>query len=328
MTYFLLRRLALMIFTIFFTSLIVFGLTQLLPGDIARLFLGRDASDAAIAEFNQTFRLNDHPLQQYVRWIIGDVTQVEGDHSRGILRGDWGHSFSAGYPRVQPLISRALQYSMMLTGFTLLISIPISILLGVFAGIRANSWLDNLIAIFSLSVVGLPEFVTALVLINTFALRLGWFDAISTPHANDGWFTIIQKLTLPALTATFVLLGYVTRMTRAGVQEELKKAYIRTAILKGLPRRVVLFKHVLRNALLPSVTVIALSIGWLMGGLVVIEQVYNYPGLGKLMVDAVLSKNYPVLQACVMIVITFIVLSNFLADLLYALLNPKVRYQS
>ena len=326
MTYFLIRRIALMVFTVFFTSVIVFGLTQLLPGNIARLFLGRDASDAAIIEFNETFKLNDPPIRQYIRWIIGDVSQSENDASRGILRGDWGRSFSAGYPKVQPLINRALTYSIYLTCFTLLISIPISILLGVIAGIRANSWLDNVISIFSLSVVGLPEFVTALVLINYFALQLGWFDAISTPKANDGFLTIIQKLTLPAITATFVLLGYVTRMTRAGVQEELKQPYVRTAILKGLPRRIILFKHVLRNALIPAVTVIALSIGWLMGGLVVIEQVYNYPGLGKLMVDAVSSKNYPVLQGCVMIVITFIVLSNFFADLLYALLNPKVRY--
>ena len=327
MTYYLLRRLLLMLLTILLTSALVFGLTQLLPGDIARLFLGRDASDAAIAEFNATFRLSDPPLQQYLRWIVGDLDNGRENAAGGILRGDWGRSFGAGYPQVRPLISRALQYSTYLALMTLVISVPCSILLGILAGLKADSWLDNLISVLTLSVVGLPEFVTALVLINVFALGLGWFDATSIPNARDGFAEIVHKLTLPATTATFVLLGYVTRMTRAGVQEELKKTYVRTATLKGLPRRVVVLKHVLRNALLPSITVIALSIGWLMGGLVVIEQVFNYPGLGKLMVDAVLSKNYPVLQACVMIVITFIVLANLVADLLYALLNPRVRLE-
>ena len=245
MTYYLLRRLLLMLLTILLTSALVFGLTQLLPGDMARLFLGRDASDAAIAEFNATFRLDDPPLQQYLRWIVGDLGSERENAAGGILRGDWGRSFGAGYPQVRPLISRALQYSTYLALMTLLISVPCSILLGILAGLKANSWLDNLISVLTLSVVGLPEFVTALALINIFALGLGWFDTTSMPNARDGFGEIVQKLMLPAVTATFVLLGYVTRMTRAGVQEELKKTYVRTATLKGLPRRVVVLKHVL-----------------------------------------------------------------------------------
>lgn len=327
MTFYLLRRLSLMLLTVLLTSALVFALTQFLPGDMARLFLGRDASEAAIADFNETFHLNDPPLRQYLRWIIGEPGTDTSDAAGGILRGDWGRSFGAGHPRVLPIIQRSLQYSSYLALMTLLISVPASILLGVIAGLKANTWLDGLISIFTLSVVGLPEFVTALVLIQVFALGLGWFDATSIPIANDSFGDTLRKLTLPAISATFVLLGYVTRMTRAGVQEEMKKVYVRTAILKGLSTRVVVFKHVLRNALLPSITVIALSIGWLMGGLVVIEQVFNYPGLGKLMVDAVLSKNIPVLQACAMLVIAFIVLANLLADLLYALLNPRVRLE-
>ncbi len=313
-----------MLITMWLTSALVFAMTQLLPGDIARLFKGRDASEATIAEFNETFRLNDPPLQQYIRWLIGDWPIQEGG-SAGILRGDWGLSFGAGYPSVRPIISHALSFSLYLAITTLLISVPISIGLGILAGLNENSWLDNLISVMTLSVVGLPEFVTALVLINLFALGLGWVDATSIPNLQDDFGATIRKLLLPAITASFVLLGYVVRMTRAGVAEELKKTYVRTAILKGLPHHIVILKHVLRNALMPSVTVIALSIGWLMGGLVVIEQVFNYPGMGKLMIDAVLSKNVPVLQACVMIVIAFIVLANLVADLFYALLDPRVR---
>ncbi|MCA9903390.1 MAG: ABC transporter permease, partial [Anaerolineae bacterium] len=137
----------------------------------------------------------------------------------------------------------------------------------------------------------------------------------------------IRQLTLPALTATFVLLAYIVRLTRAGVIDELKKPYVRTAVLKGLPQRTVIFKHVLRNALLPTITVIALSFGWLIGGLIVIENVFSYPGLGRLMVAAVERKDIPLMQAVVMVIIFFFALANLLADVIYALLNPRIRLE-
>jgi peptide/nickel transport system permease protein len=195
----------------------------------------------------------------------------------------------------------------------------------VIAALRENTWVDSAISVVSLSVVGLPEFVTGLVLINILGLQLGWFPAtslVSSDYTLGDWLRI---LFLPAVTATLVLLGYVARMTRAGVIDGLKKPYVRTAILKGLPQRQVIFKHVLRNALLPTITVIALSIGWLIGGLVVIENVFNYPGLGALLVESVKQKNIPVLQAVVMITIFAFALSNLIADVLYAVLNPRIR---
>ncbi|MBK8135786.1 MAG: ABC transporter permease [Chloroflexi bacterium] len=313
MTRFLVRRLALLALTMVITSAIIFALTQVLPGDIARLQLGREASDVALEQFRERYGLNDPLPVQYVRWLGGFVT------------GDWGVSYSSGSPAVRPLVLDRLGNTLRLAALTLLISVPLSITLGVLAALRENSWLDNVISLVSLSVVGLPEFVTGIVLINGLALGLGWFppNALVMPDMSLGdW---VRTLTLPALTATLVLLGYVVRMTRAGMLEELKQDYVRTAALKGLPARTVIVKHVLRNALLPTITVIALSVGWLIGGLIVIENVFSFPGLGALLVDAVVAKNIPLLQASVMIVIFFFALANLAADLLYAGLNPRIR---
>jgi peptide/nickel transport system permease protein len=199
------------------------------------------------------------------------------------------------------------------------------LVLGVLSALRENSWVDSTISIASLSVVGLPEFVTGIVLINVFALRLGWFEATSlvSPDMSPGAW--LRVLILPAITASLVLMGYIARMTRAGMLEELRKPYVRTARLKGLPWRRVVFAHALRNALLPTIAVIAVSIGWLMGGLVVIENVFNYPGIGSLLVNAVTQRNLPVLQAISVIVVFFYAFANLGADILFAVLNPRVR---
>ncbi|MBC8100672.1 MAG: ABC transporter permease [Armatimonadetes bacterium] len=310
---YVIRRLLLLVVTMLITSVIIFALTQLLPGDIARLQLGRDASDAQLTAFRTAYGLNDPITQQYTRWLGGFIT------------GNWGISYSSGSPAVRPLVLERLQNSLRLGALTLLISVPLSILLGLGAALRENQWLDSVISVFSLAVVGLPEFVTATVLIGVFAIQLDWFPATSLVDPSFTLGDWLRVLTLPALTATLVLVGYITRLTRAGVIEELKKPYVRTAVLKGLPQRQVVIKHVLRNALLPTITVIGLSIGWLIGGLIVIESVFNYPGLGSLLVTAVEQKNIPLLQAIVMVIIFFFAASNLVADLLYALLNPRIR---
>jgi peptide/nickel transport system permease protein len=310
---FILRRALLLLLTLFVTSALVFALTQWLPGDVARLILGREASPQRIAQFNADFGLDAPPLEQYTRWL------------GGFLQGNWGRSFTAGNPPVRPLVLERLGNSLILAGVTLLISVPIALFLGVLTALYADTWLDNLVTLLTLSVVGLPEFVTGIVLVNVFALQLGWFEATSLiqPAQDVGQWARI--LALPALTASFVLIGYITRLTRAGTLNELGKAYVRTARLKGLPYRVVLVRHVLRNALMPTVTVIAISIGWLIGGMVVIENVFSYPGVGSELVRAVQQKNLPVLQAITVIVVFTFALANTLADVLYAWLNPRVR---
>lgn len=313
MTRYLLRRLLLLVLTIVVTSFLIFALTNLLPGDIARLVLGRDASPTAIDNFRQEFGLDRPPLEQYVSWLGGFVT------------AEWGRSFTAGSPPVRPLVLSRLVNSLRLAGLTLAIVVPVSLGLGVWAALREGSFIDSTISVMSLSVVGLPEFVTGIVLINVFALGLGWFEATSLVSSGMSIGEWLRVLLLPALTASLVLIGYITRMTRAGMLEELKKPYVRTAMLKGLRWRRVVVAHALRNALLPTIAVIALSIGWLMGGLVVIENVFNYPGVGSLLVTAVTQKNLPVLQAISVLIVFFYSFANLVADLLFALLNPRVR---
>jgi peptide/nickel transport system permease protein len=192
---------------------------------------------------------------------------------------------------------------MWLAAITMLISIPLAVILGVIAGLNENRAADNLISVSSLSVVGLPEFVTGLILIQIFAFKLKLFPANSSIRPTDTFLESLPMLVLPALTATLVLLAYIARMTRAGVVEELKQQYVRTAELKGLSRRAVVFKHILRNALLPTVTIIAISFGWLISGLIVIENVFNYPGLGRLMVFAIDRRDLPLLQAVTLLTV-------------------------
>jgi peptide/nickel transport system permease protein len=316
MARYLLRRSALLIVTLFITSLIIFALTQLVPGDVARLILGRDASPEAMQALRIEFGLDQPAPQQYVNWLMGFVS------------GNWGRSFTGGNQQVRPLVMERVGNSLRLAAMTLAISVPLSVALGVVAALKENTWIDSLISVFSLSIVGLPEFVTGLVLINGVALGVRGLGLPATAAVPDNTLASwVNQLILPALTATFVLLGYISRLTRAGVLDELKKPYVRTAALKGLKPRTVIIKHVLRNALLPTITVIALSFGWLIGGLVIIESVYNYPGLGALLVDAVKQKNLFVLQASVMVTVFFLALANLFADLLYAILNPRIRLE-
>ena len=314
MTRYLLRRLAFLALTLVLTSLLVFGVTQLLPGDVARVILGREASEAALQALRAELGL-DQPLPvQYLRWLGSFVT------------GDWGTSFSTGQA-IRPLVLERLGNSLMLALLTMAIAVPLSVGLGVVAALKQDKAADGVISIGSLAVVGLPEFITGLVLIQVLALRLRIFPANSSIRPGASFGEALPYLVLPALTATLVLLAYITRLTRAGVIEELKQGYVRTATLKGLSRREVVLRHVLRNALLPTITVIAISFGWLISGLIVIENVFNYPGLGRLMTFAIDRRDLPLMQAITMLTVLGFALANLGADLLYSWLNPRIRLQ-
>lgn len=312
---FTLRRLGFLLLTLLFTSLVIFAVTQLLPGRVARVLLGREAGEEAVIALEQRLGLNDPALTRYARWLSG------------LVIGDWGESYSQQGRPIRPLVLTRLEKSLWLAGLALLMAVPLAILLGVIAGLRAEKPLDGVISIASLAVTGLPEFVTGVVLINVVALQLKWFPASSSISPSASFAQALPSLVLPAFTATLVLLAYIIRLTRAGVIEVLKKAYVRTAVLKGLPWRQIVFSHVLRNALLPTVTVVAISFGWLISGLVVIENVFQYPGLGRLMLFAVDKRDLPLMQAIVMVTVTFYAVANLIADLLYAALNPRIRLE-
>lgn len=308
---YLLRRIGFLILTLILTSVIIFCITQLLPGDVARVILGREASVTSLERLRDELGLRQPLPVRYLTWLGHFVT------------GDWGKSYSTELP-IRPLVIERLGNSLMLAALILVIAVPLAVTLGVMAGLNQDRPLDNLISIASLAVVGLPEFVTGALLIQVFAFTFPIFPANSSIRPGTGFLTALPMLILPALTATLVLLAYVARLTRAGVVEELRATYVRTATLKGLPRWTIITRHVLRNALLPTITVIAISLGWLIGGLIVVENVFNYPGLGRLLTFAIDRRDLPLLQAITCITVVGFASANLLADLLYAYLNPRI----
>ncbi len=323
---FLRRRFIFFIFTYLLTSLTIFFLLRVLPGDPARVIAGgREASEQQVMEIREELGLNVSIPQQYIDW------------GADFLRGDWGDSVAFRGADNRDLILERARNSARLALVALFISVPVSVLMGIIAGLNENKLTDTLISIWTLSVVSLPEFVTGLFLINIVALRwadnplanlLGWwFPSSSAVPANASFAEALPSLWLPAFAATLVLLAYISRLTRAGVIEELKRDYVRTAALKGIPYRDVIFRHVLRNALLPTVTVIAISITWLISGLVVIEFVFGYPGLGSLLIAAIERRDLLLVQAIVMVTVSIILFTNLLADLAYAALNPRIKLE-
>jgi peptide/nickel transport system permease protein len=308
------RRLVFLALTMLLTSIIVFAVTQIIPGDIARVILGREASETALHALREELGLNSPPVLQYLNWLSQFIS------------GDWGTSFSTR-SEVFPVVMARLGNSLMLTGTTLVIAVPVGIALGVLAGLNENRFVDNLVSVSTLSVVGLPEFITGVILIQILAFQFNLFPANSSIRLGTPFLEALPSLILPALTATLVLLAYIARLTRAGVIEELKKNYVRTATLKGIGGGKVLLKHVLRNALIPTITVTAISFGWLISGLIVIENVFNYPGLGRILVFAIDRRDIPVLQAVSMVTVFAFATANLIADLLSAYLNPRIRLE-
>jgi peptide/nickel transport system permease protein len=309
------RRLGFVLLTLLVSSMIIFFATQILPGDVAQMILGRFARPEAVAALREKLGLNEPVIVQYLTWL-GNFVQ-----------GDWGLSLSTNNSPVAPMVWERLKNSSMLASVAFAIYVPGGILLGLWAALRRNKVADHVISVSSLSLIGLPEFVTGVILIAIFSLKLGWLSPSSSIAPAAGFVEVFPKLILPAVTAALVSLAYVTRMTRASTVEALYSDYVRTAYLKGLSPRQVLFRHVLRNALLPTVTVSAISIGWLIGGLVVTESLFSYPGLGRLLLFAIQRRDLPLIQATTLLLAAIFCLSNMLADVLYAYLNPKIRFQ-
>jgi len=306
------RRLLLMIPTLILVSILVFALAEVLPGDVGRTILGPYATQEQVDILNAQMGM-DRPLyERYLSWAGGFVT------------GDWGES-ALLKTAVFQTVMRALGNSLLLAGFALVIIVPTSILIGVFAGLRRDSGLDRAITISTLSMTVIPEFVSGVILIYVFAVWLKWLPVSAMPPDGSPFYERFYYLILPAIPLMFLELGYIARMARVGTVQVLAMPYIRTAVLKGLPRRRVVFGHVLRNAMVPTVTVIGSQVGWLIGGLVVIETLFVYPGIGKVMVDAAQYHDVVMLEASVLVVAVIYMLSNLIADIVVALLNPRIR---
>lgn len=309
---YILRRLGLILLTMLLASLIIFSVTQLLPGDVAQVVLGQFATPQAVENLREELGLNRPYLVQYVDWLTSFV------------RGDWGNSMVSRL-EVRPMVLGRLRNSMMLAGVSLVLYVPLGIFLGVMAALKEDRLADQAISSVSMAFVGLPEFVTGLILISFLAISANWLPANSSIEPDSSFREAFRYLILPALTVSLTSLGYVARMTRASTIDVLRSDYVRAADLKGLPRWHVLVKHVLRNSLLPTVTVVAMGIGWLIGGLIVTESVFGYPGLGRLLVFGIQRRDLTVIQATSMVIVAVYSLSNLLADILYSILNPRIR---
>jgi peptide/nickel transport system permease protein len=312
MTVYLLRRLGFIVLTMLLASIVIFAATQLLPGDPASVMLGQFATEEAVANLREELGLNRPVTVQYLDWLANFV------------RGDWGESMASKQP-VQPLIMGRLRNSAMLAAVALAFYVPLGILLGVIAALKREKAADQAISAVTMAFVGLPEFVTGLILIAVFALSLKWLPANSSIEPNTSFLDALPYLILPAIAVSLTSLGYVARMTRASTIDVLKTDYVRAAELKGLPQGQVLTKHVLRNSLLPTITVVAMGIGFLIGGLIVTEQLFGYPGLGRLLVYGIQRRDLILIQACSMVVVAIFCFANLGADLLYGVLNPRIR---
>jgi len=306
------RRLLLMVPTLILASMLIFALAEVLPGDVGRSILGPYATQEQVEILNKQLGADKPLYERYLAWAGNFVT------------GDWGDSLLLKVP-VLPTVMKALGNSLVLAAFALVIIVPTSILLGVWAGLRRDSVLDRTITISTLSMTVIPEFVSGVVLLYVFAVWLKWLPVTAMPPDGAPFYERLYYLILPAIPLMFLELGYIARMARVGTVQVLAMPYIRTAVLKGLPRRRVVFGHVLRNAMVPTVTVIGSQVGWLIGGLVVIETLFVYPGIGKLMVDAAQTHDIPLLEASVLMVAILYMVSNLFADIVVALLNPRIR---
>ncbi len=314
MVIFLLRRLAFMLATLLFISLLIFVVTEVLPGDVATAILGRRATVENLAALREQLGLERPATTRYVDWLTG------------MLRGDWGDSLTLKVP-IYPLVTERLGNSLILATLAFVIGVPLGLFLGIIAGLMQDSWVDHLISGSLLALISIPEFVLATTGIMIFAYQFQILPATSTIEANMSWQTVLLALILPTTTLVLGMLAHVGRMMRTSIAEVMHSQYIRTATLKGLKMRVVVLRHALPNALLPTISVIALEVGYLLGGIVVIENVFAYPGLGRLMLRGVTNQDLPLLQAVTLIMTFAFMLANFLADMVYMMLNPRIRYE-
>lgn len=300
--------------SLFAISIIVFILTQLLPGSAAEMKLGTFGTQERVAELEKKLGLNRPVYVQYLDWLFGFIT------------GDWGESLIHKKAVTTVVMSRLVPSSL-LAIFTTLIVIGVGIPLGVFSGYLDGTRMSSVINFLSYLGTSTPEFVSGTLLLLIFAgPELTLFPSGGYTPVSEGIFTWLHHLLLPAMTLAIILLAHVVRQTRGGMVETLNSEYVRTARLKGLSERSVLFKHALRNALLPTITVLALNFGWLMGSLVIVEEVFTYPGLGRLTVQAIQNRDIPLIQACVMLISGAYIFANFLADVAYSALDPQIEY--
>lgn len=306
------KRIVLGVLTLLAISLLIFIGVEALPGDLAEAILGQNATPETIQAFRAELKLDLPAHERYFSWI------------GNFLHGDLGNSLANGRP-IEDVIGWRFANSLFLAVTTAVFAIPVAILLGLFAAIYRDSWFDRCISITTLSAISLPEFFVAYILIALFSVQFMLFPSISNINEQMSFFQKIHAISLPCLTLSFVVVGHMMRMTRAAIINVLSSPFIEMATLKGIPRKRIIMKHALPNALSPIINVVILNLAYLVVGVVVVEVVFVYPGLGQLLVDAVSKRDLPVVQASGLIFAGTYVILNLTADVLAMLSNPKLR---
>lgn len=308
-----LRRIGIGIVLIWVVSVLIFALTQVLPGDAAQIRLGQNATPETLAALRKELGLDKPAILQYVEWVGRLVT------------GDLGIS-AAGGATIQSLIGNRINNTVFMTLVVAAISIPLSVLLGLLAAMYPGQILDRIVTSATLGLIAVPDFFVAIVLILFLAVQLDLVPAVSYLSGSEGFWKSLQVLTLPIATLVIVVSAQMIRMTRAGVLNVMSSPYIEMAILKGVPRRRIILRHALLNAIGPIVNVIALNLAYLVSGVVVVETIFSYPGLAKLMVDGVQTRDIPLVQACGMIFCSTYVILILIADIASIVSNPRLRH--
>lgn len=308
----LLRRLGLGAITVWLVSVIIFAGVEMLPGDACTAFLEREAKGTLLANCREDLGLNRPALTRYTEW------------AGNALQGDLGLSANGQKP-ISELVGYRLRNTLLLASGAMLVGIPLALFLGIVAALWRDRLVDILVSTTAIAAMTIPEFVSATLMILIFSVWLGWIPGIVLTSANAPLIEFFPEVLLPIGVLTLVMTAHILRTVRSSVIETLASDYSQMALLKGVPYWQIVFRHILPNALLPTINVVALTIAWLLGGVVVIETVFNYPGLGRMMIDSISDRDLPVTQAIALIIASVYVCVNLLADLLTMIANPRLR---
>ena len=301
-------------FTLVFVAVVVFAVTESLPGDACTSYLGRLAQGERLDNCRADLGLNEPAAKRFVSW------------SKGVLQGDLGDSLKRRKP-IEDIIAPRFRNTIILGAAAAAIGVPLAIILGVIAGVFRDRYPDLGISGLALLAMTIPEFVIATLLIFVFAISLKWFPAVTILPTNASVAEILPNIVLPVITLAFVMTAHILRITRASVIDTMTSDFVKMARLKGVPFKRLVFRHMLPSALLPTINIVALTIAWLLSGVVVIEKVFNYPGLGTLMIQSIFDRDLPLVQAITLMFALIYMAVNLIADLLVIMLNPKLRTQ-
>lgn len=306
------QRLGIAVLTVLIVSFAVFFATELLPGDVAQILLGQAATPEAVAGLRTAMGLDEPAILRFLRWLVG------------LLHGDLGTSYVNNMP-VADLLANRMGNTLKLAGLVTVISVPLSLFLGILAAMYRGSWLDRAVSVLTIAVISVPDFMVATLAVLVFAVWLNWLPALSYGVDIQNLGDVLRAYAMPVISLCTVICAQMVRMTRAAMIETINKPYVEMALLKGASRSRMVLRHALPNAYGPIANAVALSLSYLVGGVIITETVFNYPGVAKLMLDAVSTRDLPLIQSCTIIFCTSYLALITLADVVSVLSNPRLR---